>query len=339
MYSSTVSPSAAPSRICTFLPSVRPSVTARSSVVPSAPTSQTLPFCTEPCTAVTGSSSAPSALPLTIAISAPSPANAVTPAGIAQVIVPDVVLPVSVEPSVPVVPVSSTAPIRRPVQVNGAGPPLSVTWPSVGALISRYCWSGVSVPCTDSVPGVTFPIVSPTATTWSLRVVRLSTPAEPATTVVRVTFGLFSVIVCMPVSGSVVTVGSTGVSERISSTGVSAATTWPSAASSFDTSPAAVDRTARAGSAITAADTVTVLVTVPVLTWTSGSVICALGCNGSVAVAASSALPNASTARAAAMTAHRMMRIVGKMIRRVTPTGPPRGVCARGPVLRALRRG
>ena len=52
-------------------------------------------------------------------------------------------------------PVVGAAPTRSPVQSNGAGPPVSVTLASVGAPTSRYCWSGVRVPVTESVPGAT----------------------------------------------------------------------------------------------------------------------------------------------------------------------------------------
>jgi hypothetical protein len=159
----------------------------------------------------------------------------------------------------------------------------------------------------------------------------------PARTVSHRTFGLCSVTVCMPVSGSVVVVGSTGVSARSSSTGVSAATAWPSSASTRCTAPAMVARTGVAGSATTDADTVTVLVTEPVATTTCGSTTSTDGRSGSSACAAWSAPVNASFARATAMTAHRTMRIAGNTIRRVTPTAPP-SVHARGAVRRTLCR-
>ena len=64
---------------------------------------------------------------------------------------------------------AGASPMVRPVQVNGAGPPLSVTAAVPVAPTRRYCWSAVSVPETDSVPGSTVPMVSPTVTAWSLR--------------------------------------------------------------------------------------------------------------------------------------------------------------------------
>src|SRR6478735_11965888 len=177
MNSKTVSPAVRPSVICTFSPSVRPSPTARFSLLPSAATTQTLPFCTVPWTAVIGTTTTSAAEPLVISTVAPRPGNAVTPAGIAHVTVPEDVV---VSGSVPVV---GAAPTRSPVQSNGAGPPLRVTLACVGAPTSRYCWSGVSVPVTESVPGATLPTSSPTDPTWSLSVGSDSVPATGAFTV------------------------------------------------------------------------------------------------------------------------------------------------------------
>jgi hypothetical protein len=245
------------------------------------------------------------------------------PAGTAQVTLPDVVTGCPVAGST----ASGTSepgsagggPTRSPVQVNGAGPPRSVTSACAGADTRRYCWSGVRVPVTDRVPGATVPTVSPTLSTWSFRVVIASVPAIGAVTVSRRILGLFSRTVCSPVAGSVVTVGSTGVSCVISSSGAPAATASPFDASTLVTVPARVARAGTAGSATTEPCTVTVLVMVPVDTGTVGSTICADGCSGS-SCALMSVPEKAIFTRATAITAHRIRRMTGKMILRVTPT-------------------
>src|SRR5690606_15097171 len=126
--SSTSSPSARPSVTWTTDPSVRPSVTARSSGSPSSPTTHTLPCSTRPSTAVTGTTSAPSTEPAVISSSAARPANTVTSPGTAHVTLADEPpAPGSAAPSSGVPPGVAAAPMRRPVHVNGAGPPVTVT--------------------------------------------------------------------------------------------------------------------------------------------------------------------------------------------------------------------
>src|SRR5690606_10178211 len=147
---------------------------------------QTMPRCTVPWTALTGTTAASSAVPLTMSRSAPRPGNAVTSPGRAHVTVPEVLLPSCWSGSPPAG--CAAAPMRRPVHVNGAGPPLSVTCASAGAPARRYCWSGVRLPVTDSEPGVTCPTVSPTDTTWSLSVGSDSVPPTGEVTVSTTTF-------------------------------------------------------------------------------------------------------------------------------------------------------
>ena len=143
-----------------------------------------------------------------------------------------------------------------------------------------------------------------------------------AATVSRRIRGRFSRTVCSPVSGSVVTVGSTGVSSVISRTGAPAATAAPLAATSLVTVPAIVAFAGTAGSATTEPCRLTVFVMVPVDTGTVGCTISAVGCSGS-SPPATSVPANAMRTSATAITAQMTIRIAGKMILRVTPTSTP----------------
>ena len=154
-------------------PSVSPRVTARSSGSPPSATTQTLPVCTAPWTAVIGTTRTFSVdLRPAIATVALIPANTVVPAGTEhRAVVPPGRRPApgrapGRRPPGVGRPVAG-APRTRPVQVNGAGPPWTSTSAVAGGESSRNCSAWVSVAVTDRVPGEIEPTGSPTATIWS----------------------------------------------------------------------------------------------------------------------------------------------------------------------------
>jgi hypothetical protein len=197
--------------------------------------------------------------------------------------------------------------IVRPVQVNGAGPPVIATVASVGRLRRRYCCSGDSDPLTLNVGGATWPITSPTATTCpTITGNEERIPTAPAVTV--------TVLMTAVPSAA-------GTSDRIVSIGVAATTACPDVTRTFLTSPASVAFTGAAASADTVAGRVTSLVIVPVSTVASGSSICAVGTVGSVAVIAPE--KNAILTRAVAIARKMMIRKIGKIHLRAIPTATP----------------
>src|SRR5690349_4766851 len=106
-------------------------------------------------------------------MSALSPAKTVVSAGTAQRTVV-----VGVDPPPPPPVAASGAPpeggaaaavaggvvIVRPVHVNGAGPPFTVTVADSGRATRRYCSSGDRVAVAEKVDGATAPTTSPIAT-------------------------------------------------------------------------------------------------------------------------------------------------------------------------------
>ena len=127
-------------------PSVRPRVTGVSTGVPSSPTTQTFPACTDPWTAVMGRVSTSVAVPAWTATSAAIPAKTGVPGGTTHRAVVPVPLPPpaagsAVGSAPPPAPAGAAgAPRVSPVQVNGAGPPWTVTSAVAGADSSRN-WS------------------------------------------------------------------------------------------------------------------------------------------------------------------------------------------------------
>lgn len=115
-------------------------------------TTQTFPLVTLPSTAVTGTRSAPVALPASMPIVTGSPGKTFWSEAIGHrtsTVVPSPVV-VEVEPSAEVVVVDGAfVPMVSPLQVKGAGPPSMDREAEVGALTNWYCCAAVIVPLAE----------------------------------------------------------------------------------------------------------------------------------------------------------------------------------------------
>lgn len=253
-----------------------------------------------------------------------APAKTVTSPGTAQVaVVPDPDAPVApVEPEPPDAASSGELPdrgvaIRRFVHVNPAGPPVMVTVASPGRFRRRYCCAGSSVPDTENVGGATLPAVAPTDSSWPAMTDRaLSVPAAGAVTSSYRKIAGFG----LP-SASTLSAGSRSIGTLTLKMMSPSATDEPWVTKILLTVPAAVDLSGTAGSADTVALITTSFVIVPAVAITRGSTTVPVGCAGSASAGRSG--KNASLISAAAMTATRRMRRMGKTHVRAIAMKPP----------------